>query len=313
MHCYSAQWTLFWTALLQGWRDRRCGGNNEGPQPQFSTHPLKKGRKCQGAHDSLSLIMPKAISKVPGRTFAVGDIHGDIGALHRVLARLPELCAEDTIVFLGDYVDRGPHSREVVDLIRVTLPTHLKAKIVALRGNHEDGWLRVQSGGWPEFVLPPGNGCIATYRSFVGQSHNDHIPASDDEMALLQLGDFFPNEVTRWLEELPYFYEDAHAIYVHAGLVEDGKGAWLHPKDTPEPAHLLWLRTMKFFREYSGKRVVIGHTSTDHLPPELSQYTPEDPLDMWVRDNLIAIDTGSGKGGFLTAVELPSLEVYESR
>jgi serine/threonine protein phosphatase 1 len=76
---------------------------------------------------------------------------------------------------------------------------------------------------------------------------------------------------------------------------------------------LLWLRTAEFFRSYRGKRIVVGHTTTDCLPPELSTYTPEDPTDMWVSESVLAIDTGCGKGGFLTAVELPAMKVYESR
>ena len=62
-----------------------------------------------------------------------------------------------------------------------------------------------------------------------------------------------------------------------------------------------------------GKRVVFGHTTTDLLPPELSQYTPDDPKDLWAYENVIGIDTGCGRGGFLTAIELPSLTPYESR
>jgi serine/threonine protein phosphatase 1 len=250
------------------------------------------------------------------RTFAFGDIHGDLDALDAVLGKLPPLTRADTLVFLGDYLDRGPDSRGVIERIRRDLPKRVPAKIVALRGNHEDGWLRVVAGGWPEFVLPPTNGCLATYRSFQrGESAPtdlEEVP-SPEELEVIQTGEFFPDDILTWMDNLPHHYEDEHAIYVHAGLVENPAGGWLHPKDTPIQAQLLWVRTMKFFREYQGKRVVIGHTSTDHLPPELSQFTPEDPLDMWVRDNLIAIDTGAGKGGFLTAVELPRVAVYESR
>ncbi len=248
-----------------------------------------------------------------GRTFAIGDIHGDLSALRRVLRKLPKVSNEDTLVFLGDYVDRGPKSREVVELVREVLPKKIPSKVVALRGNHEDGWLRVRNGGWPEFVLPPGNGCLATYRSFKGQAVTDIDMPTQEELAELMQATFFSDEVIAWFEQLPYFYEDEHAIYVHAGLVEGAEDEWLHPSKVKEKAQLLWVRTMKFFKEYRGKRVVIGHTSTDHLPPELSQYTPEDPLDMWMRDNVCAIDTGAGKGGFLTVVELPSLTVYESR
>ena len=61
------------------------------------------------------------------------------------------------------------------------------------------------------------------------------------------------------------------------------------------------------------KRVVFGHTMTQCLPPELSSYTPEDTTDIWIGPSVIGLDTGCGKGGFLTAIELPAMRVYESR
>jgi len=247
-----------------------------------------------------------------GRTIAIGDIHGDFDALQTLLAKLPELDAEDTLVFLGDYVDRGPHSAEVIDLIRHELPKRTKAQIKALRGNHEDGWIRVFDGGWPEFVIPANNGCLATYRSFVKKPFSEGDFMEPEEFAVMQNASFLPADVLAWLRDLPFWYEDEHAIYVHAGLIENEHG-WLHPKDTPNPLYLLWVRTLRFFTEYNGKRVICGHTSTDNLPPELDGFTPEDPLDIWGRDKVFVIDTGCGKGGFLTALELPSLTVYESR
>jgi serine/threonine protein phosphatase 1 len=75
----------------------------------------------------------------------------------------------------------------------------------------------------------------------------------------------------------------------------------------------LWLRDDYFFRNYRGKLVVFGHTRTEYLPPELSGYTPEDPTDLWAGENVVGIDTGCGNGGFLTAFELPAMNVYESR
>ena len=114
------------------------------------------------------------------------------------------------------------------------------------------------------------------------------------------------------MRELPYWYEDEHAIYVHAGLTQKD-GAFPHPRDAEPQTALLWTRTQAFFREYRGKRVVVGHTKTELLPPELSTYTPEDPTDLWAGECVLALDTGCGSGGFLTAVELPSLTVYESR
>ncbi len=98
-----------------------------------------------------------------GRTIAIGDIHGDLAALEKLFSRLPQLDGDDTLVFVGDYVDRGPSSAEVIQFVR-DLERRGPAKVVALRGNHEDAWLRVIERGWPEFVLPPGNGCLAAMR-----------------------------------------------------------------------------------------------------------------------------------------------------
>jgi serine/threonine protein phosphatase 1 len=76
---------------------------------------------------------------------------------------------------------------------------------------------------------------------------------------------------------------------------------------------LLWIRTKEFLRAYRGKRVVFGHTPTEFLPQELSSYTPDDATDLFLGDCVIGTDTGCGAGGFLTAVELPAVRVYESR
>lgn len=246
------------------------------------------------------------------RTFAIGDIHGETGHLYKLLSCLPPLTASDTVVFLGDYLDRGPNSKEVIDYVR-TFSTRTKAKVVALRGNHEDAWLRVCKKGWDEFVLPPGNGCLAAMRSYTGGPvPKEGEVARPDEMMELTTGMFFPEDVIHWLDGLPYWYEDEHAIYVHAGLPPSDHG-FHHPSAVADPLVLLWIRTESFFRDYRGKLVVFGHTRTEFLPQELSQYTPDDPTDLWAGDNVVGIDTGCGSGGFLTCVELPAMRVYESR
>ncbi len=246
-----------------------------------------------------------------GRTFVTGDIHGDLDALLRVERKLPKMDSGDTWVFLGDYVDRGPRSAEVVDWVR-NLSRRSPAKVIALRGNHEDAWLKVIDEGWPEFVVPAGHGCRQAMASYIGRA------ASDDDLdpslwKLMLRGGFFPLDVIEWMRGLPFYFEDEHGIYVHAGLVSSGDNTFFHPSNTPQKVALLWLRDQNFFRNYRGKRVLFGHTVTGTLPPELSSYTPEDPSDMWAGPCTIGLDTGAGKGGFLTTIELPTLTVYESR
>jgi serine/threonine protein phosphatase 1 len=249
-----------------------------------------------------------------GRTLTIGDLHGDLETLKRLLTKVPALDADDTLVFLGDYLDRGPDSRGCIDFVSRELPLLTPARIVPLAGNHEDAWVRVVDYGWPEFLGPPCNGVLHCYRSYIGGP----VPGPDDvatpeEMAAMSRGGFFPPEHLAWLRSLAFWYEDEHAIYVHAGvpLVDD---RFPHPSEVTPPTALLWVREEAFFRRYVGKHMVIGHTATSDLPQELSRYTPADPDDLWAGDFITAIDTGCGKeGGFLTAFELPARYVYESR
>src|SRR5687768_9684456 len=102
-----------------------------------------------------------------GRTIAVGDIHGELSQLQKLWPKLPELDPHDTLVFMGDYVDRGPDSRGVLEFL-AAIPQKTQAKLVFLCGNHEDGWVRAASGGFHQFTEPAINGCWACCRSFLG-------------------------------------------------------------------------------------------------------------------------------------------------
>src|SRR5262249_41055054 len=75
-------------------------------------------------------------------TIAIGDVHGRRDALEDLLTRLQgELRADDTVVFLGDYIDRGPDSKGCIDRI-LRFRAENRARVVTLLGNHEDGLLR---------------------------------------------------------------------------------------------------------------------------------------------------------------------------
>ncbi len=280
---------------------RGPGDDDTLPQPGGESRgPAALDRRDRSRYDAT----------MPGRTLAVGDIHGDLGHLEVLLGRLPELTPADTLVFLGDYVDRGEASRQVVELV-MALPSTTPARVVCLRGNHEDAWLTVHARGWPEYVVQGGNGCWATLRSYAGGPTGDELPTPAELDALLAAS-FFPPAHLDWMRSLALWYEDEHAVYVHAGLPDQG-GRFLHPREVVDPRPLLWHRSERFFRDYRGKRVVCGHTPTDRLPRHLSSHTPNDARDMWVREPVVAVDTQCGHGGYLTAVELPSLRVHESR
>ena len=238
------------------------------------------------------------------RTFVIGDVHGERAMLERVLDRLPFVAPDDTLVLLGDYLDRGPDSRGVVQRL-LRLPEETAGKVVLLRGNHEDVYLRSLAEVDVGFFLARGNGTVETFRSFTDRPHAPEL-TGEELTALFAVRDWLPDAVERWLATLTTWYEDDHAIYVHAGL--DGEGAdWKHPRDgRPEP--LLWMREPDFWEQYEGKTVVFGHTPVVELPPR----DPE-RKQPWRRGPLIGLDTGAGRGGHLSAIELPSGTIYDSR
>jgi serine/threonine protein phosphatase 1 len=242
------------------------------------------------------------------RTFVIGDIHGELAALEQLLTRLKPLTEEDSVLFLGDYMDRGPDSRGVIERLQRFMresPTHT----VALRGNHEDKW--VQSFEKPDlpYLIQQNNGCANTFRSFTGGVPlvGDESLSPQEMTRMLEVDSWLPWEVVGWMAGLPLYYEDEHAMYVHAGL--DGKEPdWKHPSES-SPKALLWTRDPGFFTRYRGKRVVFGHTPVEELPIE--DVHPE-ARHVWVRGNLVGVDTGCGRGGPLSAIELPSLRVIQS-
>lgn len=245
-----------------------------------------------------------------GRTFVIGDIHGDLSALEGLLALLPRAERSDTVVFLGDYVDRGPDPRGVVERVR-RFVAESRAQVVTLRGNHEDKWL--QSWDKPDlpFLVQWGNGCGSTYRSFTGGAPlglEESLPTAELQQ-LLEVKRWLPADVIEWMEKLPLYHEDEHALYVHAGLDRDEDGGWKHPS-VSQPKPLLWMREPAFFKHYRGKRVVFGHTPVSDLPVESEGLRRAD--QPFTDHDLVGIDTGCGRGGPLTAVELPALRFYQS-
>jgi serine/threonine protein phosphatase 1 len=205
-------------------------------------------------------------------TFVIGDIHG----CHRALTELwrqiaPRLKAADTVVFLGDYIDRGPESRQVIDMIlgiRKDLP-----RVITLMGNHEQMLLDyVEGRERTPFLAVGGAETVTSY----GQS-----PGGEQPLLL-------PTEHERFFRELLPYWQDGQAIYVHAGLMP-GQPLALQPK-----AWLLWAREEFLASDYDfGKLVIHGHTPFPSPRQERHR---------------IGIDTGAVYGGHLTCLILPEME-----
>ncbi len=208
-----------------------------------------------------------------GKIFAIGDIHGSFDRLQELMQKIPIDFTEDTLVFIGDYIDRGPGSVEVVNYL-IGLKKRVP-EIIFLKGNHED-MLEKYLDGTDRFtyLLNGGQNTLDSYLSKTNSSNSFPIPPDHME--------FF--------KSLRLYYETEDYIFVHAGLRPKV------PLESQEAEDLLWIRDKFIYSRYNfGKPVVFGHTPL------------EKPL---VEPNKIGIDTGAVYGNALTCVQLPSLEFF---
>ncbi|MGE0007659.1 MAG: metallophosphoesterase family protein [Parvibaculaceae bacterium] len=202
----------------------------------------------------------------PALTFAIGDIHGCRRALCDLLDQCRAYAEGEAhrLVFIGDYVDRGPDSRAVVATLRELERRHGPDAVVCLMGNHEAMMLDAVDSGDPAWWI--GNGGGETLLSY-GVRNPVRLPGDD----------------VAWLRDLRLAFDDGARFFVHAGI-DPGR-----PLDRQERETMLWIRE-PFHRSTQdyGRLVVHGHTPTRDGRPE-------------IRPNRINIDTACVYGGVLSA------------
>jgi serine/threonine protein phosphatase 1 len=217
-----------------------------------------------------------------GRLFAIGDIHGCARELEHLLGALP-IAAGDTVAFVGDYLDRGPDSRAVVDLCLV-LQGRTDITTVFLKGNHEDmclGYLE-RGGEWGEAWCH--NGGTATLKSYGIDARLSGAAAAAE----------MPPRHVAFFEGLVLGHEAGQHLLVHAGVRPD------LPWEKQVTEDLLWIR-----EEFIENRHVLPHTIVFGHTPHRAVL-----LDLPYK---IGIDTGCVYGGMLTAVELAEGVQYQVR
>ncbi|HLH78369.1 MAG TPA: metallophosphoesterase family protein [Candidatus Binataceae bacterium] len=213
-----------------------------------------------------------------GRLFAIGDIHGCPDELQAVL-RAADPCATDTVVFMGDYIDRGPASRQVIDLLlEFAQGAH---RTVFLKGNHEDmmlSFLGLPGRYGDSFLI---NGGFTTLQSY-GLNEAD----LDDTRARL------PATHVEFLSQLSTSYRHDRFLFVHAGISP------LHSLAEQDPEDLMWIRQEFILNPHTlDLTVLFGHTPVREVLLDLPYK--------------IGIDTGLVYGGKLTCLELTQGECLQ--
>ena len=233
------------------------------------------------------------------KTFVVGDIHGRCAQLLTLLDMLPRDPETDTLVFLGDLIDRGADAPGCVSHI-AKMCSQNPERVICLRGNHEQ-MLMDFLGGHTNIWFSPVVGGERTFEQYTGQSLRVDSERDLEEMRLL-FERSFPEEHLAFMQQLPFFHEDELAIYVHAGL-DEGK----HPSES-SPASLLWMRNENFYRNYRGKPCVFGHTPTPLLPlrGRLGRH------GIYISHSAVGLDTGYNHQSPLSCLSLPDFNLYQT-
>ena len=240
--------------------------------------------------------MLKLFNRSPGatlpegrRAYAIGDIHGRldlledlIAAIERDIADRPE--AETFVVFLGDLIDRGPQSREVVERLRTLRSDRFQP--VFLIGNHEEVLLRLLGGelglldSWLRFG---GAECAKSYGL-----NSRQLAQLDEATAIERLKAAIPAEHVDFLSSFHDTFRFGDYLFVHAGI---RPGIDLTDQSQVD---LRWIRAAFLDSKADhGFIVVHGHTISEAVD---EQY------------NRIGIDTGAYRSGILTAIGLDGEE-----
>jgi serine/threonine protein phosphatase 1 len=207
------------------------------------------------------------------KIFAVGDIHGCYEKLCALMDKIPLNMEQDQLLFIGDYIDRGPGSIEVLDYL-IDLKRRLPG-IIFLKGNHEDMLQNYLDGNDRfTYLLNSGQQTLDAYLNKQDVSEDYPVPSAHLE----------------FLSELRLYYQTENYIFVHAGMRDKV------PLESQLENDLLWIRDEFIYSDYYfGKPVVFGHTPF------------KEPL---VQTNKIGIDTGAVYGNRLTCVQLPEMKFF---
>jgi len=216
-------------------------------------------------------------SKKINKIYAIGDIHGELGMVQRIIDRI-NVKKDDLIIFMGDYIDRGKYSFEVINFL---LDLDKRFRCVFLKGNHESMFVDYLSGIYEQdFMINGGN---KTLKSYFKNGYNIQRSRMPKERKIP------PEHEDFLLNKTKLYYETDKYIFVHAGLWPGKTDLSTQPKEV-----LLWERQHFIKSKFDwGKKVIFGHTAF------------KEPYFM---ENKIGIDTGAcfkEDGGKLTCLILP--------
>ena len=214
--------------------------------------------------------------------YVIGDVHGCAAELSRLVEGLP-LVQGDDVVFLGDYIDRGPNSREVVSYLLTLQKDHDAVRFVFLKGNHEDmllSFLGLDGQHGDMFLANGGKATLASYEIEPDKLTGGHALSA------------IPPSHLSFFRSLNSYYLMDSFLCVHAGI--NPQKAWA--EQTNE--ELLWIRNTFIYRPHIlPQTVLFGHT-------------PQ-PTVFYDLPYKVGLDTGLVYGNMLTCLEVDEKVLFQ--
>lgn len=240
------------------------------------------------------------------RYFAIGDLHGHYTEFMQLLELLRDRTSFhlrfDHLVLLGDLVDSGTQTKQLLDYVidlKEKYPQHLHV----VKGNHEDMLLDALSETHPkygDYYIWYNQGGEATLKSYT-----DGMEANDYEKAIMQPADLIPQKHLAFIRDLPLYYETEEYFFCHAGLRPGTKISDTDFTDPKVQDDLIWIRDEFFLSDFDfGKTVVFGHTSFEDRKRHIIN-------GIFVKEGRIGINTMPRNTGRLTAIQLPKRKFYQ--
>lgn len=221
------------------------------------------------------------------RTLVISDIHGCYDEFNLLLDTIKYNPDHDKLILLGDYCDRGPKSKEVIEKAMSLVNDH---GVVALRGNHDQMFIHALDDRDDDLFLY--NGGLSTIQSYCGLDWFD--PNGFDYQRYQEAKQFIRKHYKHhidFLKSLPVYHEDDKYIYVHAGLNPFYSDKWR----TQPTENFLWIRD-EFINSPTNldKVVIFGHTPTSYFDCE----------GIWFGRDKIGVDCGCVFGYKLGCLEI---------
>lgn len=225
-----------------------------------------------------------------GNIFAIGDIHGCAEQLATLLNRLPYDQTRDTLVFLGDYINRGPDSKGVLDIL-VELEKECP-QIYFLKGNHEQELLEYNATGH-----------VDTLRALRSMGVEKTVASYGAKVRSLTGLSCFPPEHREFLHSLRFSYLKDDYLFIHADICKELLHCPLQESEDRRRRYVMETGLLS-----SRRMISDDETSVD--PIVVFGHIPlASPL---VMSDRIGIDTGAVYGNMLTAVKLPELQFFHA-